>query len=52
MQILENCCSHSSTFLCRVIEEEMSVFWRATVSIVVRKKKLFKHVSHSEWLSR
>jgi hypothetical protein len=37
----------------RVIQEERSVFWAVTVSVIVRKKKaVYEHASECEWLPR
>jgi hypothetical protein len=41
-----------ATSLYRVIEEEMSIFWEVTVSVIGRKKSSYEHVCNSEWLPR
>lgn len=43
---------HTSAGLYRVIQEERSVFWEVLVSVIVRRKSLYEHVSSSEWLLR
>ena len=35
-----------------VIQEKRSIFWQLTVSVSVRKKSSYKHVSNSQWLPK
>ena len=39
-------------FLYRVIQEKRAIFWEMIVSVVVRNKSSYEHVSNSEWLPR
>ena len=36
----------------RAIQEEKSMFWEVTVSVIVRNIFSYERVSNSEWLSR
>jgi hypothetical protein len=36
----------------RVIQEERAIFWEVIVSVIVREKSFYEHVSNCEWALR
>jgi hypothetical protein len=43
---------YTLTLIYMMILEERLIFWEVKVSVIVRRKSSYEHVSNSEWLPR